>query len=118
MLVILAAIDAAFSGDWSRIGAISTDTELWLQSVVKGFGIWNLAMGVVAYTIASQNSWPRLPATAKVMVSSAGYIKALSVSLFLCHMHAFWDDNSAHWYSCLMQRVALHAVGHQLDPSC
>lgn len=79
VLVILAAIDAAFSGDWSRIGAISTDTELWLQSVVKGFGIWNLAMGVVAYTIASQNSWPRLPATAKAL--AVGQIAVLELIL-------------------------------------
>ncbi len=63
LLVILAAVDAAYSGDWSRIGAISKDTELWLQSAVRTLGIWHLANGIAAYIIADQNGWPKLLAT-------------------------------------------------------
>ena len=66
LLVILAAVDAAFSGDWSRIGAISTDSELWLQSSLKILAAWHLSMGVAAYVIAAQNGRPVFPATLKV----------------------------------------------------
>ncbi len=66
LLVVLAAVDAAFSGDWSRIGAISKDTELWLQSALGVLGIWHLIMGAAAYSIAEQHGRPKLLATIKV----------------------------------------------------
>ena len=65
-LVILAAVDAAYSGDWSRIGAISKDTELWLQSAVGVLAVWHILMGAAACIIANQNGRPALPATTKV----------------------------------------------------
>ncbi len=66
LLLVLAAVDAAFSGDWSRIGAISEDTELWLQSALGLLGIWHLLMGAAAYSIAEQNGRPKLLVTIKV----------------------------------------------------
>ena len=66
LLVVLAAVDAAFSGDWSRIGAISKDTELWLQSALGLLGIWHLLMGAAAYSIAEQHGRPKLLVTIKV----------------------------------------------------
>jgi len=66
LLVVLAGVDAAFSGDWSRIGAISKDTELWLQSALGLLGIWHLLMSAAAYSIAEQNGRPKLLVTIKV----------------------------------------------------
>ena len=66
LLAVLAAVDAAFSGDWSRIGAMSKDTELWLQSALGLLGIWHLLMGASAYSIAEQNGRPKLLVTIKV----------------------------------------------------
>ena len=65
-LVILAAIDAAFSGDWSRIGAITKDQEAWLQSAVKALGVWHALNGAAAFVIADQNGKPKVPITLKV----------------------------------------------------
>ena len=66
-LVLLAGVDAAWSGDWSRIGAISKETELFLQSALTAAGVWHILMGLCAYIISSQNGRPPLPVTAKVM---------------------------------------------------
>ena len=77
-LVLLAGVDAAWSGDWSRIGAISKDTELFLQSALTAAGAWHLFMGLCAYIIADQNDHPWLPVTAKVMARFG------AVVLFVC----------------------------------
>lgn len=69
-LALLAGIDAAWSGDWSRIGVISKNTEQFLQSALTAVGGWHLLMGMCAYIIASQNGRPELPATAKVTTCS------------------------------------------------
>ncbi|KAL3149752.1 hypothetical protein ABBQ38_013578 [Trebouxia sp. C0009 RCD-2024] len=66
-LALLAGIDAAWSGDWSRIGVISKSTEQFLQSALTALGGWHLLMGMCAYIIASQNGRPELPATAKAL---------------------------------------------------
>lgn len=41
-LLVLMLVDAAYSGDWSRIGAITRDTELQLQKVATAVGAVNL----------------------------------------------------------------------------
>lgn len=66
-MALLAGIDAAWSGDWSRIGVISKSTEQFLQSALTAVGGWHLLMGMCAYIIASQNGRPELPATAKAL---------------------------------------------------
>ena len=59
-------MDAAYSGDWSRIGAISKEQEAWLQSAVKALAVWHLLNGAAAFVIADQSSKSKLPATLKV----------------------------------------------------
>ncbi|KAL0039444.1 hypothetical protein WJX79_008666 [Trebouxia sp. C0005] len=76
---IVQAVDAAFSGDWSRIGAISKDTELWLQSALGLLGIWHLIMGAAAYSIAEQHGRPKLLATIKAL--GVGVIPVLELML-------------------------------------
>jgi hypothetical protein len=48
----LGLIDAAYSGDWSRIGVISTEVELILQLVVKAVLVIHAVEGVIAAAIA------------------------------------------------------------------
>ncbi|DBA85684.1 TPA: hypothetical protein ACH3X1_005255 [Trebouxia sp. C0004] len=79
LLIVLAAVDAAFSGDWSRIGAISKDTELWLQSALGLLGMWHLIMGAAAYSIAEQHGRPKLLATIKAL--AVGTIPVLELML-------------------------------------
>jgi len=47
-------LDAAFSGDWSRIGAITTDTELALQKISAVVMIGHLGTGAAAAVMANQ----------------------------------------------------------------
>lgn len=85
LLVVLAAVDAAFSGDWSRIGAISKDTELWLQSALGLLGIWHLLMGAAAYSIAEQHGRPKLLVTIKAL--AVGTIPVLELMLDIQTAH-------------------------------
>jgi hypothetical protein len=50
----LGLIDAAYSGDWSRIGVISTEVELILQLVVKAVIVIHAIEGVIAAVIAKE----------------------------------------------------------------
>lgn len=68
MLVILAAIDAAYSGDWSRIGVISKDVELGLRPLLGLLGIFHIFCGTIAAVAASRKGYNPVPATAKVMM--------------------------------------------------
>jgi len=54
LLAQLALVDAAFSGDWSRIGVISTDTELLLQKVVLFIVAAHTVVGVITAYAAAQ----------------------------------------------------------------
>ena len=65
MLVILAAIDAAFSGDWSRIGILSRDAELGLRPLLGLLGLFHLACGAVTALDASQKGFNPVPQTLK-----------------------------------------------------
>lgn len=66
-LVILAAVDAAYSGDWSRIEVISKQDELWLQSALKALAAWHGVNAIAAYVIADQNDIPKVPLIPKVI---------------------------------------------------
>ena len=70
-LVILAAVDAAYSGDWSRIEVISKQDELWLQSALKALAAWHVVNAIAAYVIADQNDIPKVPLIPKVMCAEA-----------------------------------------------
>lgn len=80
-LIILAAVDAAFSGDWSRIGAITKDQEAWLQSAVKALGVWHVLNGAAAFVIADQNGKPKVPTTLKVL--AIGTVPLLELILYV-----------------------------------
>ena len=86
-LVILAAVDAAYSGDWSRIGVISRDTEAWLQSALKALAAWHVLNAIAAYIIADKNSKATLPVTAKVLGKKCTTVPR-SISARACPQHA------------------------------
>lgn len=65
VLVILAAVDAGFSGDWSRIGVLSKDAELGLQSLLGLLGLFHIACGSVTALDASQKGYNPVPQTLK-----------------------------------------------------
>jgi len=67
VLVILAAIDAAYSGDWSRIGVISEDIELSLRPLLGLLGIFHIFCGVIAAVAASKKGYNPVPPTLKVL---------------------------------------------------
>ena len=47
-------LDAAYSGDWSRIGAISKDTEEKLQSVAPVAILGHTILSIIAATISAR----------------------------------------------------------------
>lgn len=51
LLGVLALIDAAYSGDWSRIGVITTDTEELLKKAVWVVVSAHLVCGIVAMRV-------------------------------------------------------------------
>ena len=65
-LIVLAAVDAAYSGDWSRIGAISKETEEALKPLVVALGSFHLVCAGVAGVAASRkgNAVPKAVAKA------------------------------------------------------
>ena len=68
-LIVLAAVDAAYSGDWSRIGAISKGTEEALKPLVVALGGVHLVCAGVAGAAASRkgNSVPKAAAKAALV---------------------------------------------------
>ena len=65
MLVILAAIDAAFSGDWSRIGVLSKEAELGLRPLLGLLGLFHVVCGSVTFLDASRKGYNPVPQTLK-----------------------------------------------------
>ena len=63
--MILAAIDAAFSGDWSRIGILSKDAELGLRPLLGLLGLFHIACGSVTALDAAQKGYNPVPQTLK-----------------------------------------------------
>jgi len=63
---LLGLIDAAFSGDWSRIGAISADREEQLKQICVFIGLFHCVCVPVAAVVASQRGLRVVPMTAKV----------------------------------------------------
>jgi large-conductance mechanosensitive channel len=47
LIVQLALVDAAYSGDWSRIGAITREQELFLQPIVNFIIVAHAILGVI-----------------------------------------------------------------------
>jgi hypothetical protein len=73
LLVILGLIDAGYSGDWSRIGAISKETELVLQKLSLIVIVGHL--GTAAWTgvlAARKGKSPVLPAVKGFLFGALG----------------------------------------------
>jgi len=65
---VLAAVDAGYSGDWSRIGAISKETEGWLKQTLPLLGAFHVFSATVSGIAASRAGrpwqWPVVKASA------------------------------------------------------
>ena len=70
-LVVLAGVDAAYSGDWSRTGVISKDFEDGLKPLVVALGFFHIGCAVVAGRSAASKNLNVPPAVLKVQPSSA-----------------------------------------------
>ena len=69
IVVVLSMItDAGFSGDWSRIGAITTTQEGYARSFIAFVCAAHGALGVVAYDVAKQRGLNPYWAFAKTFV--------------------------------------------------
>ncbi|PRW32625.1 cytochrome p450 isoform A [Chlorella sorokiniana] len=80
VLLLLMLVDAGFSGDWSRIGAISTDQEAALRQVAAYVGCFHLLCGAAAAAVSSRRGEQQWPArTAKVL--AVGGLALLEVLL-------------------------------------
>lgn len=58
LLVILMLIDAGYSGDWTRIGAITPDVEALLQKIGAFVVISHFGVGCVAAYYANSRGRP------------------------------------------------------------
>ena len=80
-LIVFMVFDAAFSGDWSRIGAISKDTEAALKPVAGAIAVVHvISAGVAWQAVAGRGGQPLVPAA-----------KALAVG-FLAAVEAVWAE--------------------------
>ena len=81
VLALSMAVDAGYSGDWSRIGAITTDQEAFIRAFLVFVAVAHGALGVVAYDIALKRGRDRggaVLAFAKVFV--VGFTALVEVS--------------------------------------
>ncbi len=65
-LVVLAGVDAAYSGDWSRIGVIPKELEDSLKPLVVALGFFHIGCAFVAGKSAASKNLNVLPAVLKV----------------------------------------------------
>jgi hypothetical protein len=79
VLGLLGLIDAAYSGDWSRIGVITKEQELFLQQFAVIAVTGHLGLGVVAGVISSRRGEQWLPRAAKT--AAVGFMALLEVIL-------------------------------------
>ena len=59
---LFSAIDGGFSGDWSRLGYISTETEAAVRSAITSVGLFHLVCTPIAILSALKNKQPVVPA--------------------------------------------------------
>lgn len=65
-MIVLAAVDAAYSGDWSRVGVITKETEDSLKPLIIALGAFHIGCAVVAARIASSKQLNVAPRVLKV----------------------------------------------------
>lgn len=81
VLALSMAVDAGFSGDWSRIGAITTDQEAFIRAFLVFVAVAHGALGVVAYDIALKRGRDRSGAVlAFLKVFVVGFTALVEVS--------------------------------------
>lgn len=68
VLGLAALVDAGWSGDWSRIGAITTEDEAAARGIASAIGTFHLACAPLAALAASRRNRPVVPATAKTLL--------------------------------------------------
>lgn len=78
-LVVAAAVDAAYSGDWSRIGAITKETEDGLKPLVQALFAFHALCVVVAVKAAQDKG--NDPARAGVKAAFVGFLAAVEAVL-------------------------------------
>ena len=78
-LIVAAAVDAAYSGDWSRIGAITPDTEAALKPLVHALAVFHLACAIVAARAAASKG--RNPVPAGLKAAAVGFLAAVEAVL-------------------------------------
>lgn len=65
---LAAAIDAGWSGDWSRIGAITGDDEAAVRATLPYVGAFHLVCAPVAYFAAASKGNDPVKATFKTLL--------------------------------------------------
>lgn len=78
-LIVAAAVDAAYSGDWSRIGAITPDTEAALKPLVNALFGFHAVCAVVAARAAAAKG--RNPVAAGAKAAAVGFLAAVEAVL-------------------------------------
>mmetsp|Transcript_21935 Transcript_21935/g.35552 ORF Transcript_21935/g.35552 Transcript_21935/m.35552 type:complete len:203 (+) Transcript_21935:87-695(+) len=74
---ILGFLDAGYSRDWSRIGAISEETEAGLRALAVTLGELHLVAATGAGAVAAKRGLPMPPAVAKTLL--IGFLAFLEV---------------------------------------
>ncbi|KAK9825003.1 hypothetical protein WJX81_008490, partial [Elliptochloris bilobata] len=77
VLVILGAIDAGWSGDWHRLGVLTTDQEGVLRGLLTLLGFFHIGCAFVAVNAARSKGLNWAPATAKVL--AVGFLALVEV---------------------------------------
>jgi hypothetical protein len=76
---ILALLDAAYSGDWSRIGAITVEQEAQLRALVPVAAGGHAACAACAAVVSARRGERWAPRAAKTLAS--GFVGLLEVAL-------------------------------------
>lgn len=75
---VLAAVDAGYSGDWSRIGAISQQDEAALQKLLPLLAAFHAFSAVISGIVASRNGRPIVwPVTKAALVGGLAMFEQL-----------------------------------------
>ena len=78
-LIVAAAVDAAYSGDWSRIGAITPETEAALKPAVAALAAFHVVCAGVAGRAAADKGNNVAGAVAKAL--AVGFLAAVEAVL-------------------------------------
>lgn len=75
---VLAAVDAGYSGDWSRIGAISKQDEVLLQQLLPSLALFHAFSACVSGVVAARAGRPIIwPVTKAALVGGLAMFEQL-----------------------------------------